>query len=98
MNCDFKCENEATVDGKTIYGPWANMCEAHFIEVGVGLGTGRGQKLNVGPISLAVGPDVGTKGALIGNLSHHTGEAGNEAYIWRIYWMRRIADMIIESE
>jgi hypothetical protein len=35
----------AHYDGKTIYGPWAYMCERHFKELGVGLGTGRGQLL-----------------------------------------------------
>jgi hypothetical protein len=39
---------EAHYDGKTINGPWANMCSAHFITHGVGLGTGRGQELVVG--------------------------------------------------
>lgn len=37
----------ATVDGKTIHGPWANMCESDFEEFGVGLGLGRGQRLIV---------------------------------------------------
>ncbi len=35
----------AVVDGKTTFGPWANMCEPHFAQHGVGLGTGRGQML-----------------------------------------------------
>lgn len=35
----------AAYDGKTVMGPWANMCEAHFSTHGVGLGTGRGQRL-----------------------------------------------------
>lgn len=35
----------AHYDGKTIKGPWANMCGACFDSYGVGLGTGRGQKL-----------------------------------------------------
>lgn len=35
----------AKYDGKTTYGPWANMCESHFQLIGVGLGTGRGQEL-----------------------------------------------------
>lgn len=34
----------AQYDGKTKWGPWANMCEKHFAEAGVGLGTGKGQK------------------------------------------------------
>lgn len=32
--CDF-CTNEATKDGKTVYGPWASMCEKCFKEHGV---------------------------------------------------------------
>lgn len=35
----------AVVDGKTRMGPWANMCQAHFRQYGVGLGTGKGQQL-----------------------------------------------------
>lgn len=35
----------AAYDGKTKYGPWANMCEDHFKSHGVGLGTGQGQRL-----------------------------------------------------
>lgn len=35
----------AHYDGKTTLGPWANMCDECFEEYGVGLGTGRGQKL-----------------------------------------------------
>jgi hypothetical protein len=36
---------EAAYDGKTKQGPWAYMCEPCFAEMGVGLGTGRGQRL-----------------------------------------------------
>jgi hypothetical protein len=36
---------KAMYDGATIMGPWAYMCEYHFRKCGVGLGTGRGQKL-----------------------------------------------------
>ena len=52
-DCDF-CQqevapgewvNKARYDGKTRFGPWANMCERHFRAHGVGLGTGKGQKL-----------------------------------------------------
>jgi len=39
--CDF-CDMKAHYDGKTIMGPWANMCELHFRKFGVGLGVGRG--------------------------------------------------------
>lgn len=42
--CDF-CGALAKYDGKTITGPWANMCDDCFGEHGVGLGTGKGQKL-----------------------------------------------------
>ena len=35
----------AYYDGKTRMGPWAFMCEEHFKTCGVGLGTGKGQKL-----------------------------------------------------
>lgn len=31
------------IDGKTIFGPWAVMCEQCFAKYGTGLGTGRGQ-------------------------------------------------------
>ena len=40
-------ERDAEYDGKTVMGPWAYMCEAHFQRYGMGLGTGRGQKLIV---------------------------------------------------
>jgi hypothetical protein len=35
----------ARYDGATVHGPWAYMCEDHFRSDGVGLGTGRGQRL-----------------------------------------------------
>jgi hypothetical protein len=41
--CDF-CLKKAKYDGRTILGSWANMCEIHFRQFGVGLGTGKGQK------------------------------------------------------
>lgn len=37
--------NPAKYDGKTTSGPWANMCDYCFRSHGVGLGTGRGQRL-----------------------------------------------------
>jgi len=43
-DCDF-CGHEATYDGVTSLGPWANMCQKHFGEFGLGLGLGVGQKL-----------------------------------------------------
>lgn len=47
--CDFcgqdDVKRDATYDGKTTYGPWANMCKEHFDTYGIGLGTGKGQEL-----------------------------------------------------
>lgn len=42
--CSF-CPEPAEYDGATRMGPWAYMCGRHFILVGLGLGTGRGQRL-----------------------------------------------------
>jgi hypothetical protein len=47
-HCDFSHERPvlALYDGKTKEGPWAYMCEAHWLSEGVGqLGTGFGQAL-----------------------------------------------------
>ncbi len=35
----------AEYDAKLQFGGWASVCEAHFKRYGVGLGTGRGQRL-----------------------------------------------------
>lgn len=35
----------AAYDAKTRMGPWANLCQVHYEAFGVGLGTGRGQRL-----------------------------------------------------
>lgn len=48
-NCYF-CELEgktepAEYDARTGIGQWAFMCQLHFDQYGVGLGTGKGQKL-----------------------------------------------------
>lgn len=50
-DCDI-CKNQqdrvirpAVYDGKTVFGPWAYMCEEDFQDFGIGLGTGKGQKL-----------------------------------------------------
>ncbi len=43
--CDFGCSFKAIYDGKTKSGHWANMCSLHFLLHGIGLGTGKGQKL-----------------------------------------------------
>ena len=42
--CDF-CGKPAEYDGKTTSGPWGYMCGGCFQKHGVGLGTGRGQRL-----------------------------------------------------
>jgi hypothetical protein len=44
-DCDFHSGVKAEVDGKTISGPWANMCGPCYAERGVGLGAGKGQVL-----------------------------------------------------
>lgn len=38
-------KQKASYDGKTQMGPWAYMCGADFKRYGVGLGTGKGQRL-----------------------------------------------------
>lgn len=35
----------AHYDGRTKQGPWAHMCNTCFASQGVGLGTGKGQRL-----------------------------------------------------
>jgi hypothetical protein len=46
--CNF-CEDNtlATVDGATVLGHWANMCNYHFVMYGLGLGLGVGQRLRL---------------------------------------------------
>lgn len=39
------CGDEAVYDGKTVMGPWSYMCQDDFEFFGVGLGTGKGQRL-----------------------------------------------------
>ena len=46
---DEQVVTDATYDGKTKRGPWANMCDRHFKSDGIGLGTGRGQRLVLRP-------------------------------------------------
>lgn len=47
-NCDFCQEHNNTqpayADGKTVMGPWANMCRHHYMVYGIGFGLGKGQK------------------------------------------------------
>jgi len=51
-NCDI-CSTltgrtvKAEYDAKTIFGAWAYLCKECFGKYGIGLGTGRGQKLKV---------------------------------------------------
>lgn len=58
-NCDF-CNKLPEdyfyfIDGKTKYGPWAIMCPDCFIEFGVGLGTGLGQKYDTSTLEKVEG-------------------------------------------
>ena len=58
-NCDM-CHQDPPVpayaDGKTTFGPWANMCKPCFEIHGVGLGLGMGQELLLEPPSTDEGP------------------------------------------
>lgn len=46
--CDFdKSHGSAEYDGATTLGPWAYMCLSCYNKYGTGLGTGRGQKLEL---------------------------------------------------
>lgn len=46
--CDLCIQpTQAIYDAATRMGPWGNLCQKHFDEVGIGLGTGRGQRLIV---------------------------------------------------
>lgn len=47
----------AAVDGKTVIGPWAMMCSSCWERIGVGLGTGRGQRLILQNPCASPGPD-----------------------------------------
>ena len=47
--CDFCSKSVGEyIDGKTIYGPWADMCLACYKIKGVGLGLGLGQQYKDG--------------------------------------------------
>lgn len=49
--CDIhEGKHDAKYDGATTFGPWAYMCEEAFRLYGVGLGTGRGQRLVLRPL------------------------------------------------
>ena len=43
--CDVCMKEPAKYDAKTTMGPWANLCAGCFGTYGIGLGTGRGQRL-----------------------------------------------------
>jgi hypothetical protein len=43
--CDVCNTVPAAYDAKTAGGPWGYLCEGCFARHGVGLGTGRGQRL-----------------------------------------------------
>jgi len=43
-------KHPAKYDGRTKMGPWAYMCPDCFVFNGVGLGIGRGQRLEVGAV------------------------------------------------
>ena len=46
--CDMCGNAVAAVDGRTVFGPWAYMCEACWDRHGVGrLGTGHGKRLGL---------------------------------------------------
>lgn len=38
---------DARYDARLDFGPWANVCEEHFIAYECSLGTGRGQELKL---------------------------------------------------
>ena len=47
-NCDVnELHGQAAYDAKTVFGPWAYLCEECFEHVGTGLGLGRGQRLRL---------------------------------------------------
>lgn len=43
--CDYCGQSKAHYDAKTKHGPWAYLCEECFQKIGIGLGLGKGQKL-----------------------------------------------------
>lgn len=52
MGCYPSCNmcdgsQKAKYDGKTILGTWAYMCSPCFKKYGIGMGTGKGQKIIV---------------------------------------------------
>lgn len=51
-SCDF-CQKGVSkwIDGKTVFGPWANMCLICHKSKGVGLGIGKGQLIENGIVT-----------------------------------------------
>lgn len=49
LKCDLCGKGITTVfvDGKTVYGPWANMCPQCHGAFGIGLGLGKGQRFKL---------------------------------------------------
>lgn len=45
--CDIHGDHPAAYDARTRTGQWGFLCEAAFREHGVGLGTGKGQRLRL---------------------------------------------------
>lgn len=46
--CDVNhLHGQAAYDAKTVFGPWAYLCEECFEHVGTGLGLGKGQRLKL---------------------------------------------------
>jgi hypothetical protein len=41
------CRAESHFDGKTKMGDWATMCDKHFLEFGIGVGSGKGNRLTL---------------------------------------------------
>jgi hypothetical protein len=62
-DCDF-CGDVAAFDGKTVEGPWANMCAYCFQMHGRGVGMGIGQLLCVRPLD-ATGENVEFAGEVL---------------------------------
>lgn len=57
--CDFCSKVVVTwIDGKTVHGPWANMCLQCYKVYGIGLGIGRGQMYDKG-VQVAGGSRTG---------------------------------------
>jgi hypothetical protein len=56
--CDF-CDKPAHYDGKTKFGPWANMCKDHFKIHGIGISSGLVTRLEQLNVCHTCGADLG---------------------------------------